>query len=132
MSTVHEVLDDDTDIYGVELQLPLDPSQQRPPILFFWANPGLQCSAAYEAASLQAIAALQNLYGFVVIDYSIHGLQIYRALAQRLFPVANLGAQLARLVVSASEDGTMTSPALAVSAHRLLSQVALPCVRSDL
>ena len=56
---------------------------------------------AYEVAALQALVVLQRIYGFVLIDYSVHGLQLYRDLARHLFCIANRGAQLARLVVAA-------------------------------
>ena len=39
---------------------------------------GMERSAAYEAAALQALLALQDIYGFVVLDYNIHGLIVYR------------------------------------------------------
>lgn len=62
----------------------------------------MERSAAYEAATLQALLALQDIYGFVVLDYSIHGLIVYRTLAQRLLPVANRGVQLARFLITSS------------------------------
>lgn len=72
---------------------------------------------------MQALIALQSIYGFVVVDYSIRGLVLYRTLAQRLLPVANRGVQLARLVISAFEQGHSHSSGLVASAQRLLDEV---------
>jgi len=78
----------------------------------------------YEAAALQALIGLQRIYGFLVIDYSIHGLQLYRSLAERLFPVANRGAHLARLVLASLEEDTVPSSVVLMYAQQLLDQVS--------
>lgn len=85
--------------------------------------PATEPVVAYEAASLQAIAALQSIYGFVVLNYSIHSLHLYRSLAQRLFPIANRGTQLARLVVAASQQQSIPLSALVLTAEDLLNEV---------
>jgi hypothetical protein len=65
----------------------------------------------------------QTIYGFLVIDCSIHGLQLYRDLAHYLFPVANRGAQLARLVVAASNEDSVSFSNVAMFAQRLLDEL---------
>jgi len=87
---------------------------------FFWASCGLERSAAYETAALQALVALQ---GFVVLDYSVHGLVLYRTLAQRLLPVANKGVQLARLVIGSCRQGFQYDPSVLAYAERLVHEV---------
>lgn len=81
-SVIHQQLDDGGQIYGVEVQLPPQPPH-RPSstTLFFWAATGLEENAAYESAAFQALIVLQAVLGFVIVDYSIHGLLLYRALA---------------------------------------------------
>jgi hypothetical protein len=125
MSTIHEILHDGTHVYGVELEVGDQVLQGVPKTLFFWA------AAGYEEASLQAIAFLQRVYRFIVLDYSIHGLHLYRSLAHRLFPIANRGTQLARLVVAGYQQRDMPSSALLVAAESLLHEVALPSVGSE-
>ena len=83
----------------------------------------MERSAAYEAAALQALLALQDIYGFVVLDYSIHGLIVYRSLAQRLLCVANRGVQLARFLISSSLQGVQYDSNLLASAKWLLHEV---------
>lgn len=124
VSSIHEVIEDGNDIYGIEVQLPPNVPHGTSQTLFFWADPGLHHALAYEASSLQALVALQAIYGFVVVDYSLHGLQLYRSLAQRLFPVANRGTQLARLVVAASQEEQIPFAALIPFAQQLLDDVA--------
>jgi hypothetical protein len=36
----------------------------------------------YEAAALQALIALKTLFGFVIVDDSLHTLLLYRNIAQ--------------------------------------------------
>lgn len=131
MSTIHEILHDGTHVYGVELEVGDQVLQGVPKTLFFWADPAVGAAAGYEEASLQAIAFLQRVYGFIVLDYSIHGLHLYRSLAHRLFPIANRGTQLARLVVAGYQQRDMPSSALLVAAESLLHEVVLPSVGSE-
>ena len=49
---------------------------------------------------------------------------MYRAIAQRLLPIANRGTQLARLVIAVSEHPNVLLPALEVCAQLLLDEVA--------
>ena len=72
---------------------------------------------------MQTLIVLQTVYGFLVIDYSIHGLQLYRDLAHYLFPVANRGAQLARLVVAASNEDSVSFLDVAMFAQQLLDEL---------
>jgi hypothetical protein len=65
----------------------------------------MERSVAYEAVALQVLLPLQVIYGFVVLDYSIHSLMLYGNLARRLLPVANRGVQLARFVIGSSQQG---------------------------
>lgn len=48
----------------------------------------------YEQAALQAIAFLQTLYGFVVVDYSFHGALLYRKVAGAAVSVAARAAEM--------------------------------------
>lgn len=100
--------------------IPSHGSSQR---LFYWAPLGVERHVAYEAAALQALRAVQTIYGFVVVDYSLHGLLLYRTLAQRLLPVANRGIQLARLLIMASHDDSQANPQLLAYAHQLMHNV---------
>jgi hypothetical protein len=58
VSTIHPVIDDGTDMYGVELELPAQVAQGISTQRFFWANPGDEQVTAYEFAALQALTAL--------------------------------------------------------------------------
>jgi len=116
ISTVHEILQDGASLYGIELEFPALQCSVRSQTYFFWANSGMERSAAYEAAALQVLLALQQIYGFVVLDYNMHGLMLYRTLAQRLLPVANRGVQLARLVIGSQQRGVQYDPTLVASA----------------
>lgn len=124
ISCIHEVIEDGTDIYGIEIQLPPNVIDRNLQTLFFWANPDLDHALAYEAAALQALVALQRIYGSVVVDYSIHELQLCRAIARRLLPVANRGTQLARLVIAASQHQNIPLSTLTAYAQQLLYEVA--------
>lgn len=121
----HEILEDGTYLYGIEVELPVPYSRVNSRTLFFfWASSGMERSAAYEAAALQALLALQDIYGFVVLDYNIHGLIVYRTLAQRLLPVANRGVQLARFLITSSLQGVQYDSDLLASAEWLLHEVS--------
>jgi len=124
VACIHEIADDGSHVYGIEVEL--TPSVQRgiSKTLFFWAPVSVTNHLPYEAAALQALIGLQRIYGFLVIDYSIHGLQLYRSLAERLFPVANRGAHLARLVLASLEEDTIPSSVVLMYAQQLLDQVS--------
>lgn len=120
---MHKVLDDGTYLYGIEVELPSLLSDRNSQTQFFWATCGLERSAAYEAAALQALVALQDLYGFVVLDYSIHGLVLYRTLAQRLLPDANRGVQLARIVIDSCHQGFQYDADVLAYAEQIIHEV---------
>ena len=133
ISTIHQILDDGTSLYGIEVELPGLGCELNSHRLFFWANCGLERSVAYEAAALQALVALQDRFGFVILDYSAHGLMLYRALAQYLLPVANRGVELARLVINSSNQGVRYDSALLGSAQQLVHGLsAMPSAASNL
>jgi hypothetical protein len=92
----------------------------------------MERSAAYEAAALQALLALQEIYGFVVLDYSIHSLVLYRTLAQHLFPIANRGLQLARFLISSSQQGVQHDSDLLACARGLVHGQCLDTLKSAL
>jgi len=58
VSTIHQVIDDGTDMYGVELELPAQVAQGTSTQRFFWANPGDEQVTTYEFTALQALTAL--------------------------------------------------------------------------
>lgn len=103
ISDIHQILDDGSHIYGIELELPTLFCHGRPQKHFFWSNSAMESSAAYEMAALQALTCLQTINGFIIVDYSLHDLVLYRALSQRLLPIANRGVQLATLILTAPE-----------------------------
>ncbi|XP_066363402.1 uncharacterized protein [Miscanthus floridulus] len=89
---------------------------------FLLGSPGFTSSSAYETASLQALVHLQATFGFIIADYSIHGLLLYRNLARHLFPIANRGIHLARLVIATSSDAGAPCPLLLAVAQQLIDQ----------
>lgn len=123
MSTIHEITEDGSHIHGIELQLPSLLNETNPQTLFFWADPGIERFTSYEAASLQALIALQRIYGFVIADYNIHGLLLYRTLSRRLLPIANRGVQLARLILASSHHGISHDPILLSCAEDMIREV---------
>jgi hypothetical protein len=125
VSSIHELLEDGTHIYGIEFELPGNVHQLQQRTFFFWANPGLVSAIAYESAAKEALIALERFYGFVIIDTGTRTLQMYRSLAQRLFPLANRGTQLARLIMAASYDQCISLPTVRACAQQLLDEVAL-------
>ena len=123
VACIHEIGDGGEHIYGIEVELTANVVQTTSKTLFFWAQDALHDNFAYEAAALQTLIVLQTVYGFLVIDYSVHGLQLYRDLAHYLFPVANRGAQLARLVVAASNEDSVSFLDVAMFAQQLLDEL---------
>lgn len=73
VSVIWQIVEDGTEIYGIELELPRENNlRDSAATFFFWAPPGLHHQLAYESASFQALIMLQTIFGFVVVDYSIH------------------------------------------------------------
>ena len=118
VSYIHEVVQDGKDIYGIEVELTPGMVQGASTTLFFWAEPAVDPAVAYEVAALQALVVLQGIYGFVLIDYSVH-----TDLARHLFCVANRGAQLARLVVAATSNDIRSLSAVTAFAQQVLDEL---------
>ena len=79
---MHEVTQDVSHLYGIELELPSSIPTTGSRRLFYWAPPRTQSAMGYEAAALQALIALKTLFGFVIVDDSLHTLLLYRNIAQ--------------------------------------------------
>lgn len=120
LSTVHEILEDNAHLYGIELELPRLFDGDTGRTFYFWAHNSSSSSVAYEEAAEQALRMLQDLYGFVVHDYNSRALLSYTQLARNLFRLANRGAHLARLIVTASEHDSVPSTEIIASAEDLL------------
>ncbi|PUZ64574.1 hypothetical protein GQ55_3G153500 [Panicum hallii var. hallii] len=88
-SLIHEICEDGSLLCGVEIQLPLIESLPELRHLFFWAPAESTEASAYEQAALKAVSYLQNLYSFLVTDYSFQGLVLYRKIAQAAIAVAS-------------------------------------------
>lgn len=73
-----------TPAYGVEI----DVSRR----FFFWAPPGELSGPGYEQAALQAVAFLQKMYRFVVVDYNFQGVVQYSEIARSAVSVAATAA----------------------------------------
>lgn len=70
---------------------------------------GLQCPVVrfffwYEQAALQAIAFLQKLYGFVVVDYNFQGVVLYRKVAGAAVSVAARAAAMVSRLAREKEE----------------------------
>lgn len=128
---VHEITEDGIHVYGVEIQLPAQLVGAPPRTLFFWADAVVDDLIACEAAALQGLVALQGMYGFRIADYSAQAIRL-RSLAQRLLPVANRGAHLARLVLAASHHQNIPLSALVLCAEDLLYEVSFMSQESSM
>lgn len=123
VSTIHEKLENGTDIYGIELELPILFYGDNPRTLFFWAEPCANPLAAYEQAAQKAIVYLQDIYGFVISDYNYPSFVHYRHLAHILFPLANRGAHLARLVIRGRQNNELFPSHIIECANQLLHDI---------
>jgi hypothetical protein len=132
ISSVHEVLEDGTHIYGIEYEVLPSPTYSGPRTFFFWGDPRSDPAVAYESAAMDGLAALERFYGFVAVDNGLRTLQLYRSVALRLLPVANRGAQLARFVIAASHQQCIPWSTLTVCAQQLLAEVASDSQGSNL
>ena len=78
VSTIRETTEDNTMLYGIEIELTAPNLLSRPEKVFFWAHAQPDAISGYEKAALQAIRYLQSIYGFLVSDYSFEGMVVYR------------------------------------------------------
>ena len=83
VSTVREISDDKTVLYGIEIELHtpnlLSGGQKK----FLGIRP-TRCNIWYEKAALQAVRYLQSIYGFIVADYSFEGMVVYRKFVEAI------------------------------------------------
>jgi len=130
VSIVDEFDHDGTLLHGIEIELPLLFHNDMPRRFFFWSSGQSMSAYEYEDAALQAIAFLQSLYGFTIADYNYQTMAQYHILLQQLFSLANQGAQLARLVITAAHEpvpnNTQTVHVAEQLIHTLDSMLNLP------
>jgi hypothetical protein len=128
---IREITPDGYTLYGVELQLPSLFIHDMPRSLFFWSSTVLDSTilyedgstAPYEDAACQALRCLQSIYSFTVVDYSYSTMVTRQQLFNRVFSVANRGAQLARMVVAMSHNGSPTDLHVLCCAERVLDDL---------
>ncbi|XP_066363401.1 uncharacterized protein [Miscanthus floridulus] len=100
VSVIRQTVEDGTNLYGVELQLPQHAAQgPSGTTLFFWAPPGLPA----------------------LLLMRLHLCKPWN-LARHLFPIANRGIHLARLVIATSSDAGAPCPLLLAVAQQLIDQ----------
>ena len=87
-SVVFERAGDGTPVYGVEIDVPCFGAVVASRCFFFWAPQEEFSAPGYEQAALQAIAFLQKLYGFVVVDYNFQSVVLYSRVARDVVAVA--------------------------------------------
>ncbi|KAF7078844.1 hypothetical protein CFC21_083206 [Triticum aestivum] len=87
-SYLREIMDDGVMLGGVELEFDVPGSDSGSMRRFFWAQDGVDFFSLYEKAAFQAICFLQNLYGFVILDYNFECMSTYRELARSVVLLA--------------------------------------------
>lgn len=100
---MRQVADDGQNLYGTEFELPPLFVRDLPWRFFFWSSIDMDCFTPYEDAAFQAIACLQTLYGFAVVDYNYENMQRQRQFLRQLFSFANRSAQPVRMVTTAAQ-----------------------------
>ncbi|KAG0516852.1 hypothetical protein BDA96_09G037900 [Sorghum bicolor] len=108
-SVVFERATDGSPVYGVEVEVPCFDTHRACRSFFFWAPQSEFSGAGYEQAALQAIAFLQNLYGFVVVDYNFQGVVLCRRVARSALAVATRAAGILARVDNNRKDLLMQS-----------------------
>jgi len=88
VSVVFEMVGDGSPIYGVEVDVPCSEAVASCHSVFFWAPRDEFSRPGYKQAALQAIAFLQKMYGFVVVDYNFHGVVMCRRITDAAISVA--------------------------------------------
>jgi hypothetical protein len=106
-SIVFEVAGDGSPAYGVEVDVPCAGAVMACRSFFFWAPPGELSAGGYEQATLQAIAFLQRLYGFVVVDYSFQGVVLYSRIARDAVSVAAAATDILSRIARERRDLAM-------------------------
>ena len=84
VSTIRETTEDNTMLYGIEIELPAPNLLSRPEKVFFWAHAQPDAISGYEKVALQAVRYLQSIYGFIVADYSFEGMVVYRKFVEAI------------------------------------------------
>lgn len=125
LSVVSEVAEDQTPVYGIEVEVPSPQSSHCNGTVFFWAPPGFPAVAGYEQAALQATSFLQGLYGFVVVDYNFPGVILYRGVAQAAVSLAARAADLVRLASVEGCIGVPLRPRLVIESECFLEEVSM-------
>lgn len=102
----------------VELDVPCGGAIMARRSFFCWSPPEEFSGRGYEQAALQAVAFLQRVYGFVVVDYSFQGVVMYSRLARDAVSVAATAAENLSRVAIERQD-------LAVQSEYLTKKVSL-------
>jgi len=108
-SVVFERAGDGTPVYGVEIDVPCFGAVVASRCFFFWAPQEEFSAPGYEQAALQAIAFLQKLYGFVVVDYNFQSVVLYSRVARDAVAVAATGTGILSRIGVERKDLAMES-----------------------
>jgi hypothetical protein len=119
--------EDGSPIYGIEIDVPCVGAIVPYGSYFFWSPPDALSGAGYQQAALQAIAFLQTLYGFVVVDYSFHGALLYRKIASAAVSVAARAAGMVDRLSKEREEFAVHSDCLMKEVSLLGQTVYLLC-----
>ena len=84
VSTICEISDDKTVLYGIEIELPAPNLLSGGQKTIFWAYAQPDAISGYEKTALQAVRYLQSIYGFIVADYSFEGMVVYRKFVEAI------------------------------------------------
>jgi hypothetical protein len=115
---VFEIAGDGTPAYGVEIDVPCFGTVVVCRRFFFWAPPDELSGPGYEQAALQAVAFLQKMYGFVVVDYNFQGVVLYSEIAWSAVSVAATAAGVLGRVARGRKE-------LVVQSECLMKEVSL-------
>lgn len=115
VSLIHEVPDDGTDLYGIEVDLPSWSPQRVPRWVFFFL---VRFTSRLLCRQWRGFFS-----GSATLDYSSRELVLCRQLMRRLFSVANRGAHISCMVVTASQYGLPNSLTMLTSAEELLQEI---------
>lgn len=111
-SVVYEISVDGSPAYGVEIDVPCTDAVFTCRSFFFWAPAGQFSGPGYEQAALQAVAFLQRLYGFVVVDYNFEGVVLYNRVARAAVSVAARAAEILGVIAGEGHELAMQSACL--------------------
>jgi len=103
-SFLTEKTENDETLIGLEIELTKSSSYPGNSRLFFWTDKKSTGEKEMEILALQALQALQIIYGFTIVDFNYHKILLQQKLSKTIVAIATNALNFSKKIVDTWND----------------------------